>query len=217
MIDIITYLEGMVFMNTQRIEEKDLEIAVSLLKSGKIIAFPTDTVYGLGCIYDDEEAIKSIKNAKGRDENKPLPMMCASKNMIEEVAVVNKMARKIITKLMPGALTIVLRKRDIIPDYITNGKKTIAIRIPDHQLVLDLLKKVNKPMLVTSANLSDYPSGHHDFEVIKQLDGRIDGIVMGSSCAEMASTIVLVEDNSYKILRQGEITDEQLRKVVEGD
>lgn len=204
-------------MNTQRIEQNNLDLAISLINDGKIVAFPTDTVYGLGCLYDNIDAINAIKLAKGRDENKPLPMMCANKEMIVNVAYVNDIARKIIDKLMPGALTIVLKRKDTVKDYVTNGKDTIAIRIPDHKLVLEILNKVNKPMLVTSANLSDYPSGHHDYEVINQLDGKIDGIVMGSSCAELASTIVLVEDNGYKILRQGKITDEKLKNVLEGD
>ena len=204
-------------MDTQRIASDDVQLAVTMLKEGKALAFPTDTVYGLGCIYDDRNAIARVKAAKGRDENKPLPMMCADKKMIEEVACVNDTARRIITELMPGALTIVLRKKDIIDDYVTNGKETIAIRIPDHELVLGLLRGVGKPMLVTSANLSDHPAGLNDREVLEQLDGRIDGIVMGSSDAEKASTIVLVDDSGYKILRQGKITDEQIRRVLEGE
>ena len=125
-------------MKTTRYTKKDIKKISEELLNSKIIAFPTDTVFGLACVYDNEEAKDSIIKAKGRDEGKPLPMMC-SINQIETVAYINNKDRKIIEKFMPGAITLVLKKKDL-PDFVTSGKDTIAIRVPDDQWIIDLIK-----------------------------------------------------------------------------
>ena len=205
-------------MNTLLINSKKTKEISKILKNDGIIAFPTDTVFGLGCVYDSELAINKIKKAKNRDENKPLPFMCADKETIYKIAKVNAKAAKIIDKLMPGALTIVLEKKNSIPDYITNGFKTIAIRIPNDELVLNILKELGKPMLVTSANISDFPSCHNYLEVVKQLDGRIDAIIRGDSQDNLASTIVLAtNEDDIKIIRQGIITIDDINEVLKGE
>ena len=121
-------------LETRLIDIKDRDMIIDYLRSGKIVAFPTDTVFGLGCIYDDEAAISRIKMAKGRDEKKPLPMMCNSLKMIESVAYVSSDVRRIIEHFTPGALTIIFKKKETVKDYVTNGLDTIGIRIPDPSL-----------------------------------------------------------------------------------
>ncbi len=196
------------------LELNELEKVASLIKSGKVVCFPTDTVYGVGVIYDNQEAIKNMKIAKGRDENKPFPMMVCDYEQISEVAIVDENIKKIVHKFTPGALTLVMRKNDSVKQYVTNGKDTIAIRIPDNKFILDLLKLVGKPMLVTSANLSDYPSCNNINEVLKQLDNRVDAIVNGECGTGVASTIIDVTDNKIKLLRMGTISLDEIEKEI---
>lgn len=192
---------------------KDLSVVVEEVKAGKVVAFPTDTVYGVGVRYDDEAAIEAMKKSKGRPESKPFPMMVCDEVQMASVAWIDEDILRLVKRLTPGALTLVLKKKDNVPDYVTNGKDTIAIRIPDHRFVLDLLERVGVPMLVTSANLSDHPSCRTYNEVMEQLDGRIDAIVDGECGSGVASTIVDVTCKPFKILREGAIS---LEEIMEG-
>lgn len=201
-------------MNTIRFTQEDAEAAAQLLMEGNVVAFPTDTVYGLGVVYDDEEALRALKEAKGRPENKPIPTMVSSIEQLKQVACMNDTARQLAEAFMPGALTMILKKRDDVADYITNGMPTIGIRMPDDEWVLDLIDRCEKPLLVTSANLSDQPSGLSDEDVLKQLDGRIDAIVMGNAMGECASTIVDVSEDSWRIVREGPITKEMIEEIL---
>lgn len=198
-------------MKTTRYTKKDKKKISEELLNSKIIAFPTDTVFGLACVYDSEEAKDNIIKAKGRDEGKPLPMMC-SINQIETVAYINNKDRKIIEKFMPGAITLVLKKKDL-PDFVTSGKDTIAIRVPDDQWIIDLIQEVGKPLLVTSANLSDKGSLLKCEDVLKDMDNRIDGIVLEDAKGLQASTIVCtIED--IKIFREGPISLEAIKEAI---
>ena len=200
-------------MNTIKYSNDEFDKIVKALSQGDTIAFPTDTVFGLGCVFDNEDAIERVKWAKGRSETKPLPMMCCNLEMIEQVAEVNADAKILIENLTPGALTLILNKKPCVPDFVTNGFKTIAIRVPNDDFILNVLKTLKKPMLVTSANLSGKPSMKDDSEVLKELDGRINGIVLGEANSTIASTIVDMTDN-LKILREGIITKEEIDKVL---
>ena len=202
-------------MDTVKYTKNDLAVLAELLKEGEVIAFPTDTVYGLGVVYHNEEALENLKLAKGRPDEKPIPTMVADLSQIESIAEVNPRSKALIENFMPGAFTIILKKKDTLPDYITNGFPTVGIRMPDDEFVLNLIKACEGPMLVTSANLSDQPSGTTDEEVLKQLDGRIDGIVLGESGATQASTIVDVSTGELKIIRSGKISEEAIQKVWE--
>ncbi len=190
------------------------DVAVSLLK-GDIVAFGTDTVFGLACIYDNEEAIEKIYKAKGRREDKPLPMMCSDISMMTDVSYLGAEAEKIINRFVPGPLTIVLKKKNLA-DYITHGFDTIGIRIPDDEWILKLIDKVGKPLLVTSANLSDQGSLHKYVDVYNSLNGRIDGIVEGDARGEGASTVISLLPE-LKILREGPISREDLLKCLEDE
>lgn len=194
-----------------KIDEID-ELAKDLL-DGKIVAFPTDTVFGLACIYDNEEAISRIKLAKGRDAHKPLPMMCSSLEMIEKVAITSVESKKIMIDHFPGALTIIFKKREEVPSFVTNGFDTIAIRVPRHDMILNLIEKIGKPLLVTSANISNEASIKEYQEVINKLGDRIDGIVEEDAKSETSSTIIDLTDG-FKILRQGEITKAALEESL---
>ena len=185
------------------------------LKNGKVIAFPTDTVYGVSVIYDDLAALENLKLAKGRPETKPIPTMVASLEQIRKIALVDDRALKVIKSFMPGAITIILPKKDEVSDYITNGKKTIAIRMPNDEFILELIDKCGKPLLVSSANLSGGDNSFTTNDVLAQLDGRIDGIVEGTAGGKLASTIVDLTGDNIIILREGPISYEEIVKTLE--
>lgn len=197
-------------METKIYNIKDIDKITEALICGNIIAFPTDTVFGLGCVYDDENAINKIKNAKQRDAHKPLPMMCANLEMIRRVALVDDRASKIIKHFFPGALTVVLNKKDDVPSYVTNGFKTIAIRIPDVKFITDMIDKIGKPLLVTSANISNEPSLRKYSDVLKKMDGLIDGIVEKDADSDVSSTIIDLTSDEIRVLREGKISREDI-------
>lgn len=204
-------------MKTIQYTHKDIDNIAKSLCEGQVIAFPTDTVFGLAVIHGNEEALKKLKLAKGRPEEKPIPTMVSSMEQLASIANVNHQANVLANAYMPGAITLILKKKEHVSKYITNGFDTIGIRMPDDSFILSLIEKCGKPLLVTSANLSDFPSGINDKEVLEQLDGRIDGIVLGEAKGKEASTIVDVSGSNYKVLREGPITKEQIAHTIEGE
>ena len=188
------------------LEKDNINEIVDLFKEGKIIAFPTDTVFGLGCLYTNKEAEKRIYAAKNRPLNKKLPIMVSDKSMLNEYFEINSIEQKIIDKLMPGALTIILK--------IKNSEDTIAIRIPDDDFIIEVISKVGSPLYVTSANLSGEESLFKFEDVYNQLDNRIDAIVRGNAHNGISSTIVMVKDNKPLIIRQGPIAMKTIERVI---
>lgn len=201
-------------MNTIRYKKEDIKDVVSLLKKGKVVAFPTDTVYGLGVIYENEQALEALKRSKGRPDHKPIPTMVSSIAQMEEIAYMEEDAKKLAEAFMPGAFTMILKKKESLPDYITNGFPTVGIRMPEDDFVLELIETCGKPLLVTSANLSGHETGVQDQQVLEQLDGRIDAIVLGEAMGKVASTIVDMSDGSVHIVREGPITKEMIHQVL---
>lgn len=201
-------------MKTICYKKDDIDKVLKDLRAGKVIAFPTDTVYGLGVIYD-EAALKALKRAKGREETKPIPTMVSSYEQLVQIAEINEQAKKLIDTFMPGPLTLVLKKKDSVPAFVTNGFLTIAVRMPNDPFVLSLIEGCGSPLLVSSANRSHAPSTHSSQEVFDQLDGRIHAVVAGQAGGETASTIIDVSEAAVKILRIGEIQESEIRKVLD--
>lgn len=194
---------------------KELEniLNVSLLntklKQGAVIAFVTDTVWGLGCLPSSREGVEKIYEIKGRDHSKPLILMSDNtKNLMPYVKDIPDKANELIKKYFPGALTIVLEKSDKTPDYITSGKNTVGIRVPDNEFFKHLCSKIEGGVLATtSANLSTHPSSK-TYEEAKNSIGHLTDFIFedfGYSCKGKESTVVLIDKSNCKILRQGSI------------
>ncbi len=193
-------------------ETGDAAAIAAELKEGKVIAFPTDTVYGLACIYRNEEAIRRIKEIKGREASKSLPMMVGSAETIEKAAVLNDKERRVIRRFFPGPLTLILNVSDRVPAFVNDGKKTIAVRMPDHATALSILRAVGEPLLVTSANLSGEPSLTSWEDVYAVFKDKIDGLVKEDAAGDKASTIARLGDE-VEILREGPLPKE----MIEGE
>lgn len=193
--------------------KEEINAVADALQNHKIIALPTDTVYGVGVMYGDLKDLQRLKNAKHRPETKPIPMMVSSIEHMELVAVVDERVKKIAEQFLPGALTLVLKVKDNVPKEYTNGLDTIAIRIPDEPFILRVIDALNTPLLVTSANQSGAKTALTSDDVLEQLPD-IDGLVLGKCRALQASTIVDCTQGNLKILRPGPITLEQLEACL---
>lgn len=192
----------------------EYEKIVEDLLNGHVVGFPTDTVYGLAIVYDNKSAFDKLYNIKNRDINKPISMMVYDKEVLKEVAYIDKNSKKIIEKLMPGALTIILKAKPNLPEHVTFNLKTIGVRIPTNKTALDILKKVNKPLLVTSANISNEPSLLKSKDVYEKFKSMLYSMIDEDALGNEASSVISVYED-IKIYRQGPIDLKTIKKVVE--
>lgn len=193
-------------MDTLVVKTEDIDEIVHAIKHEQVVAFPTETVYGLGIICDSKKAIDRLIKAKNRDMSKHFTMMLANTVDIDQYAIVSERDKKIIQHFMPGDLTIVLKSR--------KDSKTIGIRIPDDEFVCEVIKRVGKPIYVTSANISHQPSTTSSREVLSQLGGRIPYIVDGNCGNGIASSVVDLTGENIIVLRQGRITIEMIEEEI---
>ena len=195
--------------------EHDIKTAAEIIRGGGLAAFPTETVYGLGASAYDEDAAKKIYAAKGRPSDNPLIVHVASAEQIKDVALeIPKSAARVIEKFMPGPITVILKKKDTIPDTVTAGLGTVAVRCPDNETARSLIEKAGVPIAAPSANLSGKPSPTKAKHVINDMTGRIDAIIDGGSCrVGVESTIVDFSSERPVILRPGGVTYEDLKNA----
>lgn len=173
---------------------------------GKVIAFPTDTVYGVGCKIDDEESIDRIYLLKERDFNKPLAILVGSlEDAIALIEYLPLKAVEIIKKYWPGALTIICKKSEIVPPFLNKGYKTIGIRMPNSATALEILRKFG-PMAVTSVNKSGSVALNTYEEIESCFNDSIDYIIESNeTSSNISSTVIEVMDDDIRIIRQGDI------------
>ena len=204
-----------VFDWQDEINEQELNRTVHVLEQGGIVIFPTETVYGIGANAYKEEAVRRIYEVKNRPDEKPLSIMVSGINEIEKYAVIQSdVERKIINNFMPGPITIILKKKLGVFDYISSGKDTVGIRIPDNKIVLEILKKLKFPIVAPSANISGMPSGIDLKDILKDFDGKVDVCIDGGKAKiGEASTIVEVIDGKPVILRHGKITIDEIMRI----
>ncbi|MBE5922834.1 MAG: threonylcarbamoyl-AMP synthase [Lachnospiraceae bacterium] len=196
-------------------DEEVLKEAAECLKSGGLVAFPTETVYGLGADGLNPEASKKIYAAKGRPSDNPLIVHIAEVDALEKLAYPNDMAYTLAQAFWPGPLTMVLPKKDIVPKETTGGLDTVAIRMPSHPAALSLIRQSGVYVAAPSANISGRPSPTKASHVIEDMDGRIDYIIDGGDVGiGIESTIVDLTSDIPTILRPGYITKKMLEDMV---
>lgn len=188
----------------------------NIIKNGGIAIFPTETVYGIGANGLDKNAVKRLYNAKQRPLNKPISLLVSNIDMIETVAKdITDLEYAIIKNFFPGPLTIILKKKEIVPDILTAGSDTIGIRMPANDISLKLIDYAGIPIATPSANISGRPSGTNLKDIMKDFDGKVDCFIDdGPSKIGLASTIVKVIDNVPHILRQGSISIDEINSVI---
>ncbi|WP_252254419.1 L-threonylcarbamoyladenylate synthase [Clostridium sp. ZBS12] len=195
-------------------DEEKMKEAAQIIKDGGIVAFPTETVYGLGSDALNEDAVKKIFIAKGRPQDNPLIVHVASKNIQSLVEDIPDIAQRLIDKYWPGPLTLILKKKSIIPNMTSANLDTIGIRMPNNEIALKLIEMSNTVIAAPSANISGRPSPTDVERCIDDLSGRVDCIVGGKkSDIGLESTILDCTVNPPIVLRPGGITLEMLKEI----
>ena len=189
--------------------EENLIRAGEMIRAGELVAFPTETVYGLGADGLNKSAREKIYLAKGRPSEKPLTLHVADLEQVEQVAKISASAEKLFEKFCPGPLTIILQKQKNLPDFV--AKKTVGIRFPDNEIALKLIKFSNCPIAAPSANISGQTPPKNAQDVLKNLGGKVPIILDGGECQfGISSTIIDLSDDEPKILRVGAIPPEEI-------
>ena len=196
----------------QRLTFADIPAAAAILKRGGLVAFPTETVYGLGCRFDDCLAYDRLVSVKRRPADKPFTMMLADPSRIGEYALVDARQQRLIARFMPGEVTFILKRRNTIPDRVALGGPTIGIRVPAHPDLLERLRAGDVPLLVPSCNRSGEPPAPDADAIERIFHDEIDAVIDGPLGDSIPSTVVLLTGAEPKILRQGKVAAEAIMR-----
>jgi len=198
-----------------RTNTEELKIVCNLIRNGELVIFPTETVYGIGANALDTLAVGKIFLAKGRPSDNPLIVHLADKRKINEVADdITEVEQELIDNFMPGPFTLILKKKPIIPNVVTAGLDTVAVRIPNNIIAKGIITFSGVPIAAPSANISGRPSGTSIEDIRKELEGKVSAIVDGGKTEiGIESTVVKVVDEIPVIIRPGKVTPEEIKKV----
>jgi len=190
-------------------DEEGIEKASQIIKQGGIAIFPTDTVYGIGCDPYNINSVKKIYDIKSRDKSKPFPVLAYSREVAEQIAYFDKFTRKIVDKFWPGPLTVIVKITDDKLKESLNLYNKIAIRVPDHKCILELLKKCDF-IVGTSANVSGNTSFTNSEECFKNIDNYDIFVDGGTITSKGESTIIEIENGDIKIIRIGSLSKKEI-------
>lgn len=195
--------------------QSQIEQGIAILKQGGLVAYPTDTVYGLGAAANNAKAVERIFEVKRRPRNIALPLLLADTSQLNQVSEhVPPLAHRLMEKFWPGALTLVLPKSKTISDLITAGSPNVAVRIPAHPVPVALIKGLGAPIVGTSANVSGQPSPLTAAQVYAQLNDTVDLIIDGGrSPGGKESTIIDVTGEIPAVVREGALSREEIERV----
>lgn len=204
-----------IFDFKNNINMNELEEINKTLKNGGLVIFPTETVYGIGADCLNKEAVNKIFQAKGRANDNPLIVHIANFKMLDKLVLEpNNMEKKLIDAFMPGPFTLILKKKNIIPDNVTCNLDTVGIRFPENEIARKIIEYTNIPLAAPSANISSRPSGTNILDIKDEFQEKVDIIIDGGeSKIGLESTVVKVINNIPTILRPGKITKEDIIKI----
>lgn len=199
--------------------EPDLQVieeAAELLKMGNLVAFPTDTVYGLAADAANEKAVRSIFAAKKRDGNKPLQVLIAQKSDLQTLTnELTDILERIVSEFWPGPLTIVIPMKESFPHWASCGRNTVGVRMPANPVAIKLIKAFGAPVAATSANLSGHPDPMSAGQVAEYLNGKVNLILDGGQTSGgIPSTVLDMSTYPPTVLRRGKLSDEALNKIL---
>lgn len=187
--------------------------AAAILRKGGLVAFPTETVFGIGCRYDSKASFDRLIKVKRRPATKPFTMMLWAPAEIAKYAYVTERQQRVIDAFMPGEITVILKKKENVPAYVTLNGPTIGFRVPAHEKLLPFLAKVGVPLLVPSANRSGDKPAASAQEVREAFGDDLDGVIDDKTGDSVPSTVVLLTGDKPVVLRQGKVTEAELDKV----
>lgn len=199
----------------EKIDYTKLKEVARTIRQGGIAVFPTETVYGIGTNGLKENSVKRLYEVKQRPLNKPISLLVNGINMINEIAQeITDLEKALIKEFFPGPLTIILKKKDTVPNIVTANSNMVGVRMPSNEIALKLIEYAGVPIATPSANISGKPSGTNMEDIMKDFEGKVDYFIDdGPSKIGISSTIVQVIDGVPHILRQGKITEEQIMNI----
>ena len=197
----------------KRYKINQVDEMAQILKNDGVISIPTDTVFGICASINSKIAYSKLIKVKRRPLNKAFPVMCSNIEQIKSIAIVDEIAEKLIKTFMPGPITLVLKKSSTLPEYVTNGKDTIAVRMASSKTIEELITKIGSPLFMTSANQSGQPECINLDEIEKACPS-LDGMMEGEVFYSMGSTIVDCTSKEIKILREGPISFEEINHLI---
>jgi len=195
-------------------DDFDISKALEALSNGEVIVYPTDTLYGLGADIFNLNAVKNVYRIKKRPMNQPLSVSVSNIDQLCKIAYKNKLFDVISEKFLPGKLTVILNKRDTVPDIVTAGKNKIAIRIPNNNIALRLLSEFG-PITSTSANIHGKKTPDIISDILMQFKADISVYIDIGKLFDLPSTIVDLTDNNIKIVRLGSISKKEIMDAIE--
>ncbi|MFA7662785.1 MAG: L-threonylcarbamoyladenylate synthase [Patescibacteria group bacterium] len=190
-------------INSQNPESEIVEQTVEILVSGGVVAYPTDTIYGLGCDAFNSTAIDKIYALKNRDTSKPMSLICRDIEQIKQLAEINDFQEQILSTYLPGPYTFILKAKPEAPQKLVSSLGTLGIRIPDNQFCLEVVKKLNSPLITTSVNLAGQPNLNSATEIDRLFGDQLDLILDAGEINNQPSTIIDLTQSEPKIIRQG--------------
>jgi len=194
--------------------DDELETIAEAVENGELIVYPTETVYGIGADIFNEAAIKKLFVAKNRPFDMPLSVAVSSKEMMDSIAVLDERAERLIDAFLPGPLTIIIKKKPIVPDIVTSMSEKVGIRMPDHPVALKIIERTG-PLVATSANSHSHPDAVNSEEAESDFGDSVNVYVDSGPCSlGKPSTIVWLMGDKMEIVRQGAITRKQIEDVL---
>lgn len=196
---------------------EELREPAEIIKNGGVVIFPTETVYGIGVNGLDEKAINKLYKLKKRPLNNPISLLVSNIKMVEELTKnISELEYKVMETFFPGPLTIILQKKDIIPNILTANTNMVGIRMPDNEIAIKLIEYAGVPIATTSANISGKPSGINIEDIQGDFQEEVDCFIdNGKSKLAIPSTVIKIVDKQVHILREGTISEEQISKILE--
>lgn len=190
-------------INPENPQQRLIDQVVEVLKNGGVIAYPTDTTYGIGCSIFSKKGIERIYQIKQRERKKPFSFICPTQSEVANYAKVSNYAFKLMKRLLPGPYTFVLEATRVVPDLLQTKQKTVGIRIPDNAICLALVNALGHPLVTTSANLSGEEPIGDPLEVFEQMGKQLDYVVDGGILPPDVSSVVSLLGDTPEVLRKG--------------
>ena len=197
-----------------KLTKKDISKCAEILKNNGLLAFPTETVFGLGIKASSEENYEKLVKVKNRPNDKPFTLMCSKIKKKKKFVEIDEKTRKIINYFMPGPITLILKTKTDVPHFVDLGTGFVGVRIPDDKFVVNMIKEVGEPLLVPSANISSFPPAKNDKEAIEYFHDTIDGVVEGECINGIPSSIFKIDNGKIILIRKGLISLEEVEEIV---
>ena len=196
------------------LKSTELDKAAELLRKGEVIAFPTETVYGLGVIYDNKEAYDKLVQVKRRPPFKPFTLMLADPEDVEKYANLNEAGKKLVKSFMPGPFTLITDAKPGLPKWCLSEIGRVGVRVADYDMIRELIRKTGKPLLVPSANRAGEEPGRTAEEVFNTFGDEFPAVIEGKTFDTLPSTVVMVEEKFTHVFREGPIKIEDIKKAI---